>query len=71
MTRPFLMKGTVSSILLSLCILQSMSRPKEIALRRLRESIVDMRVAIIPVMNNPKTPTGSTSNARRGKVRAA
>ena len=48
-----------------------MSLPNVIELIRLKESIVDIIVAIIPTRNKPKNPYGRNSKANKGKVRSA
>ena len=47
-------------------ILHKISLPKVIELIRLRESIVDIIVAIIPTRNKPKKPAGRNLNANKG-----
>ena len=52
-------------------ILHSISLPKVIALIRLKESIVDIRVARIPMINMPNIPAGRILIAYSGYVRSA
>ena len=52
-------------------ILHKISLPKVMALIKLKESIVDIIVAIIPIRNKPKSPVGRTSNASSGYVNNA
>ena len=70
MIKPNLMKYTIF-FLLSLLgeIFQKISLPIVSALIKLSESIVDIIIAIIPVINSPKKPIGRKSIARVGKVK--
>ena len=52
-------------------IFQKISLPIVSALIKLSESIVDIIIAIIPIINSPKKPIGRKSIARVGKVKRA
>ena len=71
MTSPLFINGMGSESFEGFVILHRISLPNVIALIKLKESIVDIRVARIPMIKRPNIPTGRIFIASNGYVRSA
>ena len=71
MPSPLLINGMGSESFEGFVILHRISLPNVIALIKLKESIVDIRVARIPMIKRPNIPTGRIFIASNGYVRSA